>query len=360
MTASLADPSINTGHAAGDTYALIERLAGSGFDDTLIGNSSANSLIGGAGNDMLTGGAGNDMIDGGAGNDTAGFSLNFNDYIVQDFGATIVVTGPDGIDTTLSSIEHLQFADTTITPADVANDGNPLFDTLYYLSRNPDVFQAGVNALDHYNTFGWHEGRDPNAFFDTSGYLAVNKDVAASGMNPLDHYHQIGWHRGARSAADFDTTLYLINNPDVAAAGIDPLAHFLAVRLRRRPRRPIRPSGRSSNGFDAQYYLFHNPDVAAAGVDPLSTSTRSAGRRGAIRTAGSIRRLSGALRRCGGGGHQSARPLHGVRLEGRPRCFGRVRHGRLSRGQPGCRGGRRQPARPLPAVRHLRRPAGGE
>ena len=57
-----------------------------------------------------------------------------------DFGSKIVVTGAEGVDT-LSGIEHLQFADGTIH---VVNDGNALFDTLYYLSRNPDVFHAGV------------------------------------------------------------------------------------------------------------------------------------------------------------------------------------------------------------------------
>ena len=77
------------------------------------------------------------------------------------------------------------------------NPGNALFDTPFYLSHNPDVDQAGINALDHFNTFGFHEGRDPNSFFDTSGYLAVNKDVAAAGVNPLDHFHQFGWKEGA-------------------------------------------------------------------------------------------------------------------------------------------------------------------
>jgi Ca2+-binding RTX toxin-like protein len=267
VTASLADPSINTGHAAGDTYALIERLTGSGFDDTLIGNSSANILAGGAGNDRLIGGGGQDRIDGGAGSDTAGFSLNFNDYAVQDFGAEIRMTGPGGLDVVLTSIEHLQFADTTITPANVANDSDPLFDTLYYLSRNADVFHAGVDAQWHFNAVGWHEGRNPNSFFDVNGYLAMNKDVAASGMNPLDHHHNRGWREGRDPSANFDTTLYLLRNPDVAAAGIDPLAHYLAVG-QVEGRQAHAAVGQTTNGFDAQHYLFHNPDVAAAGIDP--------------------------------------------------------------------------------------------
>ena len=108
------------------------------------------------------------------------------------------------------------FGDTTITPVD---DGDLLFGTLCYLSRNPDVFQAGMNARDHYDAFGRHEGRDPNTFFDTSGYLAVNKDVAAAGVNPLEHYRHSGWHEGLDLGARFDTTLYLLHNPDVAAAG---------------------------------------------------------------------------------------------------------------------------------------------
>src|SRR4030095_13202112 len=154
---------------------------------------------------------------------TVVFSQSLDKYTLTDFGDKIVVQGPDGPDT-LIGIEHLQFTDGTINVA----DGNPLFDTVYYMSHNLDVFHAGVNALDHFNTFGWHEGRDPNAIFDTSGYLAANPDVAASGMNPLDHYHQFGWQQGRDPGANFDTTLYLIHNPDVAAAGAAPLFDYLA------------------------------------------------------------------------------------------------------------------------------------
>jgi hypothetical protein len=244
------------GDAQNDTLSAIENLRGSKFADTLTGNAGAN---------IIEGGQGWDIIDGRGGDDTAVFSGNFNDYTVSDYGAKIFVEGPDGIDL-LTGIEHLQFADATL---DVVDDGNPLFDALYYLSRNPDVFQAGIDPLLHFNAVGWQEGRNPNPWFDTSDYLAANPDVAASGMNPLDHYHQIGWHEGRDAGKWFDTTLYLVENPDVAAAGIDPLLHCLASG-RAEGRWSDEAIGQNiTNGFDAQYYLMHNPDVAAAGIDPL-------------------------------------------------------------------------------------------
>jgi hypothetical protein len=222
------------------------------------------TINGTAGFDTLTGSSQNDTINGSGGSDTAVFSGNRSSYTLQLVDDTIVIAGLDGTDT-LSSIEHLQFADGTVD----LDDGNALFDTPFYLSQNPDVFQSGIDALFHFNVVGFHEGRDPNAFFDTSGYLAVNPDVAASGVNPLDHFHQFGWQQGHDPSADFDTTLYLIDNPDVAAAGIDPLEHFL--QFGQAEHRPAFPAiGQNiAGGFDAEFYLFHNPDVAAAGVDPL-------------------------------------------------------------------------------------------
>ena len=239
-----------------------------GFSDAIAeiiqGNAGHDTLTGGAGKNIFVGGLGNDTIVGGPGEDTAKFNMQLRSHILYDFGSKILVWGPEGLDQ-LSGVEHLRFANDVL---DVVNDGSGLFDTLYYLSENQDVYAAGVNALQHFSASGWHEGRNPNAFFNTSAYLAVNKDVAAAGVNPLDHYHTTGWHEGRDPSSDFDTTLYLIHNPDVAAAGVDPLEHFLQFGF---------AEGRTShfavgsvvNGFDAQYYLFHNPDVAAAGVDPL-------------------------------------------------------------------------------------------
>jgi subtilisin-like proprotein convertase family protein len=232
---------------------------------TVAGGTVIENAATGDGNDTLTGSALDNILWGGRGDDTAVLSQDFASYAPQDLGSRITISGPDGNDT-FYGIEHLQFADGTIH----VNDGNPLFDTLFYLSHSPDVFQAGVNALNHYGTFGRHEGRDPNAWFDTSGYLGANQDVAAAGVNPLDHYHVFGWKEGRDPSADFDTTLYLINNPDVAAAGIDPLAHYLANGLAE-GRTAYAAIGQGIlGGFDAEFYLLHNPDVAAAGIDPLT------------------------------------------------------------------------------------------
>ena len=101
------------------------------------------------------------------------------------------------------------------------------FDYVYYLQNNPDVAAAGVDAFQHFQQFGWKEGRDPNALFDTSGYLETYADVKAAGINPLDHYNQFGWHEGRDPSAAFDTTSYLSAYADVNAAHINPLTHFL-------------------------------------------------------------------------------------------------------------------------------------
>ena len=67
-----------------------------------------------------------------------------------------------------------------------------MFDTKGYLAAYRDVAQAGINPLNHYDTYGWKEGRDPARDFDSSAYLQANADVAQAGLNPLQHYLQYG------------------------------------------------------------------------------------------------------------------------------------------------------------------------
>ncbi|WP_088347611.1 MULTISPECIES: M10 family metallopeptidase [Rhodomicrobium] len=61
--------SLNTGEAAGDRFSAIERLYGSGFDDSLRGDDYANVLYGAGGTDILYARGGNDFLIGGEGAD---------------------------------------------------------------------------------------------------------------------------------------------------------------------------------------------------------------------------------------------------------------------------------------------------
>ena len=61
---------------------------------------------------------------------------------------------------------------------------------------------AGVNPLQHYEAFGWQEGRNPNALFDTAGYLSTYGDVAAAHVNPLDHFLNSGIYEGRQIVND--------------------------------------------------------------------------------------------------------------------------------------------------------------
>ncbi|MDB4091879.1 hypothetical protein N9563_02455, partial [bacterium] len=74
------DPTINP-----DILISIENLIGSGFDDTLLGDSGANTLNGGEGNDILMGRAGDDRLTGGHGVDTFKFEADFGDDTITDF-----------------------------------------------------------------------------------------------------------------------------------------------------------------------------------------------------------------------------------------------------------------------------------
>lgn len=108
-SASAVDVNLGTGkgqggNAAGDAYADIENVTGSGLGDTLTGNASANLLDGAAGNDTLVGSAGADTLIGGNGQDTA-------DYSASKAGVTVDLasgkgSGGDADGDVLTDIEH--------------------------------------------------------------------------------------------------------------------------------------------------------------------------------------------------------------------------------------------------------------
>lgn len=131
-----------------------------------------------------------------------------------------------------------------------------LFDTAFYLSRNPDLRDIGSGALMHYHAAGWLEGRKPNAFFDPAWYLATNRDVTG---DPLLHYLTKGEYEGRRPVAWFDPVWYRQTNK--VPANTNALAHYLANRQQ--------PHIRPMEAFDPAYYLQTYPDVADSGMDPV-------------------------------------------------------------------------------------------
>ena len=74
----------------------------------------------------------------------------------------------------------------------------PEFDRAFYLSRQADVREAGLEPLKHYLEHGWREGRDPHPLFSSQFYLGRNPTLAASNINPFYHYLTIGRAQGLR------------------------------------------------------------------------------------------------------------------------------------------------------------------
>ncbi|MEZ5840904.1 MAG: hypothetical protein R3D02_10950 [Hyphomicrobiales bacterium] len=93
------------GDADGDTYSSIERVVGSAYGDTLIGDNGNNILEGKAGADTLRGGAGADQLIGGTGTDTADYSTSAIGVSVNLLENT--ASGGDAEGDTYSSIESV-------------------------------------------------------------------------------------------------------------------------------------------------------------------------------------------------------------------------------------------------------------
>ena len=63
-----------------------------------------------------------------------------------------------------------------------------LFDPEWYLATYPDVAEAKLNALDHFNEHGSLELRSPGPLFDSNRYWMEHPDIRAAGVEAFMHY----------------------------------------------------------------------------------------------------------------------------------------------------------------------------
>jgi O-antigen biosynthesis protein len=115
----------------------------------------------------------------------------------------------------------------------------PWFDAEYYLQSNPDVAQSGLDALEHFQRWGWREGRSPLPGVDMRRLLGSQPGLRVSKGNPLTLFanghlahHLKGMdHREARVPAP---------PPVVDVADVDMLdpARWAAVQPRLRTAEP--------------------------------------------------------------------------------------------------------------------------
>lgn len=211
VIANLADPSINQGEAAGDSYNSIENLTGTNLaasGDALVGNDGRNVLMGlagadqlfaragddvlygGAGDDLMFGGLGSDWLDGGDGTDTVSYQEAGSAIIVDMLNASIAFGEAAGDQ--LISIENIIGSSWNDT---LAGDNGRNF--LYGQDGNDALFgRAGADVLYGGNgddTLVGGQGSDwldGGAGLDYASYLdaggAVTVDMVVPAINRGD------------------------------------------------------------------------------------------------------------------------------------------------------------------------------
>jgi Ca2+-binding RTX toxin-like protein len=171
-----------------DTLLSIERVVGSGFDDSITGNSVANVLTGGGGDDTILGGDGNDTLTGGAGTDQV-FGEGGHDTLKWDSADFFDGgSGFDTLDANLSSADNIDLRGANFSNLERIQTGSgkdvvtlSLNDVLSDTADNQFVADLGSSAPDTLNidlAGGWSAiAPDP-----TLGPTGVAAGISVSGM----------------------------------------------------------------------------------------------------------------------------------------------------------------------------------
>lgn len=145
------------GDAIGDTFASIEGVIGSDYNDVIFGDNAANILIGGAGNDRLYGRGGGDTLDGGNGND-----------ILLGNGVQDTMTGGNGAD--IFRFHSENDSHSGLNNRDVITDFETGVDRVDIANIDADTTTAGDQAFTFIGLTG--------SFTGTAGELRYTRSTA--------------------------------------------------------------------------------------------------------------------------------------------------------------------------------------
>jgi len=202
VVASLADSSVNTGDAAGDTYISIESLSGTNFDDTLTGDVNGNVLFGNAGADVLDGGGGFDYVS--FADATSGVTAALNPALIANAG--------EAVGDTYTSIEGFigsRFSDTLVGDAGantlMGNGGGDVFfgakgNDIYYGNSETSGLDGATDRVDYSMVAGLSQG--------ISVTWTTGAVVGQAGIIDTDTLFNIESIYGTSLADTFDATGY--------------------------------------------------------------------------------------------------------------------------------------------------------
>ncbi|HIK12189.1 MAG TPA: FG-GAP repeat protein [Oscillatoriaceae cyanobacterium M33_DOE_052] len=217
------------------------------------------------------------VLNGAEAEDLSGTSVSEAGDINNDGTDDLVIGSPGSLFNNTPGKSYAVFGSNNFGN-DASNLAKILFNPGFYLKTNPDVAAAVESgetrsASEHFNEFGFEEGRVPSAIF--ADYLNQNPDVAAAVAqgdisNGFEHFIKYGFAEGRLPNSEFSLleTFYLAQNPDVAesvkqgtfASGLE---HLIRVGLAE-GRNPLPSFNAISQTFNAEEYLAQNPDVAEA------------------------------------------------------------------------------------------------